>query len=303
LSQDVINRKNLDIAVHAYVNRVLFEGNEAVGIEVQKTRDGPKYHIGAKKEVILCGGTINTPQLLKLSGIGTKAELEKHNIKVVKELSAVGEHLKDHFCTSGILCKAKPGYTLDYLTNDIKAIPSLLRWFLTGGGPVTSNVGEAAAFLRSADPPVKVGGEKVVDYGSGGIGPDIEIIGSPLAYVNHGADKAPPGTDVYSLVPIGLRPQSEGTITLKSDNVFDAAIIDPKYWSDKDDNDRKVLLVGLRVCLKIIRSEALKKYLEPVETNDDPDSYFWPYSASDDDAITDDQLRKWMGKTAFTLYQ
>lgn len=310
LPQEVINRKNLDIAVHARVSRVLFDDNDAgngepraVGVEVQTIQDGPKYHVGASKEVLLCGGSINSPQTLKLSGIGPRAELEKHGIKVIQDLPHVGEHLKDHFCTSGILCKANPSHTLDYLTSDIKAIPSLLRWLVTGGGPVTSNVGEAAAFIRAADPPFKVSGPEVVDHGSGGVGPDIEIIGAPLAYVNHGADKAPAGTGVYSLVPIGVRPQSEGNITLKSANVFDSAVIDPKYWTDEADNDRKVMLVGLRVCLKIIRSDALKKYLEPVERNDDPNSYFWPYSSSNIDAITDDQLLQWMGKTAFTLYQ
>lgn len=306
LPQTALNRPNLNIAVNAHVTRVLFEGSEeptAVGVEIQTSRDGAKYHARARKDVVLCGGTINTPQTLLLSGIGPRAELQKHGINVVKESAAVGENLKDHFCTSGILLKAKPGYTLDYLTSDIKAIPSLVRWLLTGTGPVTSNVGETAAFIRSVEPSVPVSSPKPVDYGSGGIGPDIEIIGSPLAYVNHGADKAPAGTDVFSLVPIGLRPQSKGTITLASDSVFDKAVIDPKYWTDADDNDRKVMIVGLRVCLKLIRSEAFKKYLDPVPTNDDPNSYFWPYSSSDVDAITDDQLRQWMGKTAFTLYQ
>lgn len=293
----------MDIAVHVRVTRVLFDGDKAVGVELQSARDGPLYHVGAAKEVIICGGTINTPQTLKLSGIGPKSELEKHGIKVIKDSPAVGEHLKDHFCTSGFLCKAKSGYTLDYLTSDIKAIPSLVRWLVTGGGPVTSNVAEAAAFIRTVEPPFPVKGEKPKDYGSGGVGPDLEIIGAPLAYVNHGAEPAPSGTSVYSLVPIGIRPRSEGSITLKSKDVFDAPIIDPKYWSDADDNDRKVLLVGLRVCMKIIKSEALGKYLEPVPTNDDPESYWWPYSSSNIDAITDDQLRQWMGKTAFTLYQ
>ncbi|UZJ53577.1 hypothetical protein CBS101457_002897 [Exobasidium rhododendri] len=303
LTQDVINRKNLDIAVNIYVTRILFEGTTAVGVEIQSTRDGPKYHVRTAKEVILCGGAINTPQTLKLSGIGPRAELEKHGIKVIKDSPLVGENLRDHFCTSVLLCKAKPGYTLDYLGNDIKAIPSLARWLLTGGGPVTSNVGEAAAFIRSADPPFPIkGGDKPIDYSSGAVSGDVELIATPLCYADHGATKPPNGEDVFSLVPIGLRPQSKGSITLASNNVFDKAIIDPKYWTDADDNDRKALIVGIRVCLKIIRSEALKKYLEPVEVNDDPESFFWPYSSSNVDAITDEQIRAWMGKTAFTLY-
>lgn len=80
------------------------------------------------------------------------------------------------------------------------------------------------------------------------------------------------------------------------------AVIDPAYWTDKDDNDKKVLLVGLRVCLKIARSKAFQEFLETAPVNDDPDSFWWPYSSSNIDAITDDQLMEWMKKTAFTLY-
>ena len=138
----------LDIGTGAYVNRVLFDTTSfdkprAIGVEFQMTRGGPFYEVHARKEVILCGGSINTPQTLMLSGIGQREELEKIGVAIVQENEHVGKHMKDHFCTSGIVCRAKPGYTLDYLTDDIKAIPSLVRWLITGGGPVTSNVADA----------------------------------------------------------------------------------------------------------------------------------------------------------------
>lgn len=211
--------------------------------------------------------------------------------------------MKDHFCSSTILCKAKPGNTLDYLADPVKAQGDLDQWLKDGTGPLTSNVGEVAAFIRTVDPPVPVDGPKVKDYGSGGVGPDIEIIGTPMAYINHGEIGAPEGSEIFTLVPIGLRPQSAGTITLKSKDVFDPPVIDPAYWTDKDDNDKKVLLVGVRVCLKIARSKAFQEFLEPAPVDDDPNSFWWPYSSSNIDAITDDQLMEWMKKTAFTLYQ
>ncbi|QIX00308.1 hypothetical protein AMS68_005825 [Peltaster fructicola] len=307
LPQAVVNRANLYIGIKACVTRVLFDTSstepEAIGVELRDGKDGSLYEVFARREVILCAGTINTPQTLMLSGIGPKSQLQQHGIPVIKDNAAVGSNLKDHFCTSGLICKAKSGTCLDYLSDDVKAIPALLRWLITGGGPLTSNVGETAAFVRSVDPPCPVKTDaKPKDYGSGRIGPDIEIIGAPLMFVHHGEERAPPGVDVYSFVPIGVRPQSTGTITLKSKDPLDHPIIDPRYWSDPEDNDRKVLLVGLRVCLKIMRSEAMKKWLDPVEPNDDPDSYWWPYSSSNIDAITDDQLRRWMTRTAFTLY-
>ena len=229
LPQHVLNRANLDIGTGAYVNRILFDTSSfdkprAIGVEFQTTKGGPFYEVHARKEVILCGGAINTPQTLLLSGIGPREDLEKVGIPVVHENEHVGKHMKDHFCTSSVLCRAKPGYTLDYLTDDIKAIPSLVRWLITGGGPVTSNVGETAAFLRSVDPPFPmpaISKAKPKDYGSGGFGPDIELIGTPLCYLHHGEEKAPPGENIFSLVPIGIRPQSEGYISVKSRDVFD----------------------------------------------------------------------------------
>lgn len=183
----------------------------------------------------------------------------------------------------------------------MKAIPSLLRWLLTGCGPLTSIVAEILAFIQAHDLH-----QSVLDYRSGAqlsSSADIEIIGAPLRYADQDADKVLPGEGVYSMVPIGLRPQSAGRFTLKSTDVFDAPLIDPRYWTDKGDNDRKVLLVGLRVCLKLMRSPALQAYLEPVEANDDIGSHWWPCSSLNVEAITDDQLKQWMGRAAFALYQ
>lgn len=82
-----------------------------------------------------------------------------------------------HLCPSGIYAKAKsPNLTLDYLTSDLKSIPTLVRWLLTGGGPATSNVGETAAFIRTCELD-----SRVKDYGSLGKGPDIEYIFTPLS--------------------------------------------------------------------------------------------------------------------------
>jgi choline dehydrogenase len=309
LPANVLKRKNLTVATSSYVRRVIFDVTQdtplALGVEFQKERNGTVYEVCARKEVLMCGGTINSAQLLQLSGIGPRKVLEQQGITVVRESDAVGENVKDHFCTSGIIAKAKPGYTLDYLTNDLKALPALARWMITGGGPLTSNIGEAAAFIRSVEPSISLPSSntaKPEDNGSMGIGPDIELIGAPIAFINHGADKAPGEADTFAIVPIGLRPKSSGTVTIKSRDQFDHPTIDPRYWSDKDDNDRKVLLVGLRVCLELIRAKSFEPYLEKVEPNDDEDSPWWPYSSTNIHAITDDQLKKWMSRTAFTLY-
>ncbi|KAJ2977556.1 hypothetical protein NQ176_g4305 [Zarea fungicola] len=172
-----------------------------------------------------------------------------------------------------------------YLNNTLKAVPSLLRWLITGGGPLASNWRPGP---RS--------------YSSGGAGPDVEVLGAPIAFIHHGEEQAPPGIGIFSLGPTGLRPQSSGTITLRTADPFDHPIIDPKYFSDAGDNDRKVLLAGLRMCIKISRSTHWAKFLKPMPTNDDPSHFWWPASCSDPDTISDEQLFTFMKEKAFTLY-
>ncbi|KAL1880412.1 hypothetical protein Plec18167_003816 [Paecilomyces lecythidis] len=308
LSPEVLRRSNLYVACHAQVTRVLFdtlsaEEPTAIGVELQTSRGGPRYEVHAKREVILCGGSINTPQTLLLSGIGPSKELADHRIPVVHENDAVGKNLKDHLCTTAMLCKARPGKTLDYLSSTVKALPALIQWMLFGKGPLTNNIGEAAAFIRSTDHSSPQSSENPAkDNTSGPTAPDLEIIGAPMAFIHHGEETPINGSNVFSMVPISLRPRSSGTITLQSRDAFDPPIIDPNYLSDQDNNDFKVLLAGLRVCLKLMRSPAFQKFLEPVPVDDDPSSYWWPYSSSDIDAISEADLIRWMKEKAFTLY-
>ncbi|KAE8381509.1 hypothetical protein BDV26DRAFT_289361 [Aspergillus bertholletiae] len=311
LTPEVRKRPNLFIACHAHVTKLLFdklsgEDPTVIGVEFQKQRGGELFEVHARREVILSGGAVNTPQLLLLSGIGPKEELEKHNIPIVRANDAVGRNLKDHLVTTTVMCKAKAGATLDYLGSPLRALPALARWMLLGGGPLTNNAGETAAFIRSWEhhpfPGSSSERSPPKDYTSGSIGPDVEIIGAPLGFIHHGEEPPIDGASVFTLAPISLRPQSKGTVTLKSRDAFDHPLIDPKYFSDEEGNDKAVLLAGVRVCLRIIRSPAFQKYLERVPVNDDPWSYWWPYSSSDIDSITDDQLLRWMEEKAFTLY-
>jgi choline dehydrogenase len=195
----------------------------AIGVELQTNREGPRFQVHARREVILCWGTVNTPQILMLSGIGSAEELKAHGIPVIQKNDAVGKNMKDHLCTTAILCKAKSGKTLDYLSNNIRALPYLVQWMLFGRGPLTSNIGEAAAFIRSSDyrfPESTTGPPN--DHTSCPTGPDLELIGAPLAFIHHGEEAAIDGSSVFSLIPIHLRPQSSGLITLQSKSSFDA---------------------------------------------------------------------------------
>ncbi|SPO23398.1 related to gmc type oxidoreductase [Ustilago trichophora] len=311
LPPEVQRRPNLTIGINVMVNRIVFDRTgsrpKAIAVEMQNSKGGQKYYAAAKQRVVLCGGAINSPQTLMLSGIGPAATLNKYNIPVVVDNALVGERLSDHVCHSTINARAKPNHTLDYLGSDIKAIPSLARWLVTGGGPVSSNAGEAAAFVRCNDESLPLTNaltkpeNRPQFFGSLGKGPDIELICTPLAYNDHGALPAPAGTGCVSIVGLNVRPRSKGTISIKSADPWEKAVVDPKYFTDPDDNDRKVTLAGMRLAIAIAKANALQPYLEDYKS-DKEDDFYWPVSSTDPSKLTDDQLMKFMTKRAFTLY-
>lgn len=225
LTSDVRKRSNLTIACGAQVTRLLTDQLSdptptVIGVEFQTKRGGERFEVHARKEVILSAGAVNTPQILLLSGIGPEEELKKHDIPTVKANESVGKNLKDHLVPTAINCKAKSGTTLDYLGNPLRALPALARWFVLGSGPLTHNAGEAAAFIRSFEHEFP-GRSKPKDNTSGKNGPDVEIVGAPMAFIHHGEEPAPPGDNVYTLGCCCLRPESKGSITLQSKDAFE----------------------------------------------------------------------------------
>lgn len=225
LTPEVRKRSNLTIACGAQVTRLLMDRLSnptpaVIGVEFQTKRGGELFEVHARKEVILSGGAVNTPQILLLSGIGPEEELNKHGIPIVKANESVGKNLKDHLVPTAINCKAKPGTTLDYLGNPLRALPALARWMVLGSGPLTHNAGEAAAFIRSFEHQFP-GRATPKDNTSGETGPDVEIVGAPMAFIHHGEEPAPAGVNVFTLGCCCLRPESKGTITLQSKDAFE----------------------------------------------------------------------------------
>jgi choline dehydrogenase len=139
----VLGRPNLEVKTRTFVERVVFEGTRAVGV-----RSGGE--VIRAHEVILCGGAINSPQLLQLSGIGNAAELEALGVEVVHDLPGVGENLQDHLevyvqCSSKLPVTLAPAFKW-------RARPLVgLKWLLFKSGPGASNHFEAGGFIRSND--------------------------------------------------------------------------------------------------------------------------------------------------------
>jgi choline dehydrogenase len=139
LTADVLQRSNLKIASRQHVTRVIFDSSgshpRAVGVEMAASKASPlRYLAKAKKEVLLCAGSIGTPQLLKLSGVGPAEELKQHQIPLVHELAGVGENLMDHMAFHGVTFKTEANDSLHYLQDPIQSIPEVIKWLRDGTG-------------------------------------------------------------------------------------------------------------------------------------------------------------------------
>ncbi|KAF9218564.1 GMC oxidoreductase [Gyrodon lividus] len=300
LSKDVLKRKNLTVAISTLTTRILFssDGNHATGIEFVKDATSPRYQISANREIILAAGAINSPHLLMLSGIGNKEELKKLNIAVVKHLPHVGRNLLDHPMVP-VIFRARDGYTLDYMQEPIKAIPVMLRWFLTGRGPATSNGGEAVAFVRSDDKTL-FGSQAndgdstgLIDNTSGSDAPDLEIALAPASL-----RPLPRSNNGITIIPMLVRPVSTGHLSLVSSSPFDKPSIDPGFMANPA--DMYMMKRGVRLALQTARSLVLKSMLDLKSDSKDTQDIYWPGDA-DPDNISDTDLEEWIRNNCETV--
>jgi choline dehydrogenase len=231
-------RANLTVRTGAQATRVLFDGTRAIGVEY--LLDGMTTRATARREVVLSGGAVNTPQLLMLSGIGPRAQLEKFGIPVRVDSPEVGENLRDHLL-SGLIIETA-GDTLF----SAKKMPELVNFLARGRGMLTSNIAEAYGFVRS-DPSLEL--------------PDIEIIFAPVAFIGEGLIPAP--AHAVTVGAILLKPESTGTITFASADPLAAPLIDPRYLSDTAGTDRARLMAGLGICEDILEAPALQTTTGP----------------------------------------
>ncbi|KAF8604058.1 GMC oxidoreductase [Ceratobasidium sp. AG-I] len=268
LTPSVLARSNLTVATNAHVTRILFEGKRAIGVEFARSKDAPRYQARTRKEVILTAGAVHTPCILMNSGVGPAEELNKHNIPVIHDLAGVGDHLMDHLMVP-LRFRTIPGQSLNYLNrkkgsatfyNSLRRAAAIIQYLVSKSGPLTSNFAEAACFFRSDDPKLFPNLAPLNEDSSSGPGaPDIELIAMPIAFKNHGLEMIAKG-DLMTVGTVVLRPTSLGRVTLRSNDPFDAPIIDPNYLSTQHDVD--VLVRGMRAMLRLVQTEPLRSVID-----------------------------------------
>lgn len=238
----ILDRPNLTTETGAHVTRVVFDGDRAVGVEYDQ--DGRSREVEATMEVILCGGAVNSPQVLMLSGVGPADHLREHDITVEQDLPGVGRNLQDHFVTY-VVYEATTTATLDDADSLTRLPMNLANYLLLDRGPLTSNIAEAGGFIRTTE---------------GLPAPDIEIAFIPAYMMNHGFDNPKTGHG-FSLGAIQLRPESRGRITLRSTDPREEPVIDPQYLTEQ--TDRESLLEGVQRARQIAQTAPLDEYRGP----------------------------------------
>lgn len=231
-----MRRPNLTVQTGAAVTRVLLEGSRASGVVVRV--NGSAEEVTASRGVVVTAGAINTPRLLQLSGIGPRDVLEEAGVPVVHELTGVGEGLRDHIA-NGVAIRTRPG--VETLTS-AGAFSNLLRWLVLRRGPLTSNLVEAIAFVRSSpDLPA----------------PDVELVFAPVPFEEEGTKK--PTEHGVTIGAVQLQPRSIGSVRIRSADPLDPPAVDPAFLREPE--DLPPLLFGLRLARRIAASEPLASYL------------------------------------------
>lgn len=232
-------RKNLTIITYAHATAVVFDGKRATG--VRHRSKGNDAVATAKREVILCGGAFNSPQLLQLSGIGPAHELRRHNIQVVHALPGVGKNLQDHLdFIMGWKSKDSDNFGIG-LRGTFNLFKHIRQWKKDGTGMVATPYAEGGAFLKS-DP--------ALDR------PDLQLH-FVIAVVDDHGRKLHMGYGFSCHVCV-LRPHSRGEVGLADANPLSAPRIDPRFLADE--RDSQTLLKGTKMMRQILEAPALAKY-------------------------------------------
>ena len=231
-------RNNLKVFTEAFVEKIIFDGKKAIGIEVKIKNKVERIY--ANKEIILSGGSINSPQLLMLSGIGPAYHLKDKGIEVIHDLTGVGKNLQDHLETY-IQQECKTPDTLYSYVNKLNMVRIGIQWFLNKSGPCSTSFLEAGGFCKSS-------ADK--EY------PNIQFNFFPAFVIDHGT--VDPDRHGFQLHASLNQPKSRGHIKLNSSNPYDYPKIQFNYL--ENDYDLKETIKCIHVARKILSQNSMKPY-------------------------------------------
>jgi choline dehydrogenase len=251
-------RRNLHVETNALARQILFERGRAVGVRYE--HGGAEVTVRAAKEVLICAGAVQTPQLLQLSGIGPVDLLQRLGIGVIADVPAVGENLQDHLQVRMMYKCSKPITTNDDLSSLWRRMRIGAKWALFRRGPLAIGIQLGGLFTRALpDSPT----------------PDIQFhFGTISADLTAGT---PHNFSGFTMSMCQLRPTSRGTIRIKSADPRVAPEIRPNYLATEF--DQEVMVAGIKVTRRLATSRALSAYIL--------DEYRPGWSVQSDDEMLD----------------
>ena len=228
-----LKRDNLTAIPFAQVTQLNFEGSRCCGATY--IHEGVEKSVRASQEIIVCGGTINSPQLLMLSGIGSASMLNSFGIDVVQDLPGVGKNLQDHIIIPHLFEATQPVSLTNAMSED-----EIANYNKTGRGMLTSNIAEAGGFVRLSEEATIPEVQYHFLAGIAVFGPEFEGV--------HG----------FSLGPGLVHVESVGELTLQSNDPFTPPLIDPNFLSAK--TDRENLIAAFRISRQIANQSAFDDF-------------------------------------------
>ena len=231
-------RSNLSVATDAHATRILFSGQRAIGLEYLSGGRGHTAH--ARHEVILAAGAFGSPQLMQLSGLGPAALLREHEIPVVADMPGVGANLQDHY-NGRLVFECTEACTLnDVVASPFRKVLEGLRYFLMRRGFLTMGASTATGFVAT----------------DGGSRPDVQI-GLVLYSTDKFGDTLHPFSGFTILVRL-LKPESRGTVQIKSADPLAPPAIRPNYLATAKDCD--TLVAGMKIAQCLVDAPPMKRY-------------------------------------------
>jgi choline dehydrogenase len=216
-----LKRSSVTLRSWAHATRILFVGKRATGLEYR--RNGQLEQVSARREVILCGGAINSPQLLQLSGVADAGELRALGIEPLIDAPAVGRNMQDHLAVSYFYKTSVPTLN-DELRPIFGKIKAGLRYMLNRGGPLSMSVNQGGGFVRSSPDQSR---------------PNLQLYFTPASYTQTPlSERKLLNPDPFSAVLLSFnscRPTSRGHLHIRSDNPFEHPAIQPNYLSTEQD--------------------------------------------------------------------
>jgi choline dehydrogenase len=232
-------RSNLRVETDATVTKLILDGRQCTGVAFRQR--GVDRQLTVAREVILCGGAVNSPHVLQISGIGPAAHLQQIGVPVQHDLPGVGANLNDHYVIR-LSHRVKDAVTINQLARGARVVREAIKFATVGNGALTFGVTSAMVFCRSRE---------------GLAAPDLQLLFTPASYAQ-GVFRQLERDPGMTVAVCPVRPDSRGTIMAQSPDPFEYPAIRPNYLSAP--SDLRVLISGVEQTRRIFAQPAMAPY-------------------------------------------